>query len=334
MRSDGAAVATVAMKAGQEQTITNESLDLLDWQQLYLELVDYKERKGFGNLVIRPEALRKVVEQSEPKLYRLVAEHNVVKPNSFREVDLLREAVVSILRKHMAYRELDSDDPNFRDYTIKIPRSEAKLIKAIKDLIDEGNKVYEQETRELPNIHFDRHLYQPLLIERGDKIKSEPKGLVPSEEAFVKDVREHVRKEAGKSLADKEIFLLRNLSRGKGIGFFENEGFYPDFILWIKNGKQQKIIFVEPHGMRQEKTYWTSDKAQLHERLAKLSIEWRKKAGLKNVELDSFIISATPYDELREYYADGKWSKQQFANAHILFFDKNDKYSYTTKLFE
>ncbi|HUU20065.1 MAG TPA: DEAD/DEAH box helicase family protein [Sedimentisphaerales bacterium] len=349
MRSDGAAVATVAMKAGQEQTITNESLDLLDWQQLYLELVEYKERKGFCNLVIRPEALRRVVEQSEPKLYRLVAEHNVVKPNSFREVDLLREAVVSILRKyvdkfyrvqqerwdsrHMAYRELDSDDPNFRNYTIKIPRSEAKLIKAIKELIDEGNRIYEQETRELPNIHFDRHLYQPLLIERGDKIKSEPKGLEPSEETFVKNVREHVRKEAGKSLADKEIFLLRNLSRGKGIGFFENEGFYPDFILWVKNGKQQRIIFIEPHGMRQEKTYWTSDKAQLHERLAKLSKEWGQKTGLKNVELDSFIISATTYDELREYYGDGNWTKKQFADKHVLFFERNKNYDYLGMLF-
>jgi len=349
MRSDGTAVATVSMKAGQDQIIPKESLNLLDWQQLYLELVEYKERKGFCNLVIESEALRQILEQSEPRLYRLVAEHDVANPRSFEEVGLLREAVASILRKyidkfyrvqqerwdseHMTYRKLDTSDANFRDYTIKIPRSEAELISAVKKLIDEGRRIYDQETRELPNIHFDRHLYQPLLIEHGDRIKSDPQGLNESEQKFIKDIREHIRWEAAKSLATKEIFLLRNLSRGKGIGFFENEGFYPDFILWIKEGNKQRIIFIEPHGMRQEKTYWTSDKTQLHERLAKLSEEWEQKAGLKNVELDSFIISATPYDELHEYYADGNWTKKQFADKHILFFEVTSFYDYLSELF-
>lgn len=216
---------------------------------------------------------------------------------------------------------------------IKIPRSEAELIGAIKKLIDEGKRIYEEETRELPNIHFDRHLYQPLLIERGDRIKSDPPGLNESEQKFVKDIRDFVRQEAGKSLATKEMFLLRNLSRGKGIGFFENEGFYPDFILWIKESGKQRIIFIEPHGMRQEKTYWTSDKAKLHEHLAVLSQKWGQKAGLKNIELDSFIISATPYDELVQYYGDGNWGKEQFLDKHILFFEQTEEYSYAGRLF-
>lgn len=54
----------------------------------------------------------------------------------------------------------------------------------------------------------------------------------------------------------------------------------------------------------QEKTYWTSDKARLHERLRDLSKAWGEKASLKNAILDSFIISATPYDDLRKYYGD------------------------------
>ena len=350
MRSVGTAVATMSMRVGQDQTIPKESLDLLDWQQLYLEVVEYKETKGFYNLVIKQASLREILEQGEPKLYRLTAEYNLVKPESFSEVALLHEAVLSILRKyvdkfyrvqqerwdseHMTYKALNTSDPNFRDYTIKIARSEAELIGAVKKLIDEGKQIYEQESRDLPNIHFDRHLYQPLLIERGDKIKSDPQGLNESEQKFVKDIREHIRQEADKSLATKEIFLLRNLSRGKGIGFFENEGFYPDFILWIKEGNKQRIIFIEPHGMRQEKTYWTSDKTQLHDRLSELSIAWGKKAGLKNVALDSFIISATPYDELCDYYGDGKWTKEQFAEKHILFFERRERFDYITKLLD
>ncbi len=77
--------------------------------------------------------------------------------------------------------------------------------------------------------------------------------------------------------------------------------------------------------MRYEKTYWTSDKARLHERLAGLSQEWGDKLGLKNVTLDSFIVSATPYDELREYYGSG-WGHKEFTNSHILFEQSEEGY--------
>jgi len=337
MRSVSGKLATVAMRAGQEQVIPAESLELVDWEAVYVDLLEFKDAKGFTNMALTPSTPRTLLEHDEPRLYRLVADEAVVRPRSFAETAVLQDTVLSILRKYvekyyrvcqerwesanMVYGELGTDDPNFRDYLLRIPRSEAELIAAVKKLIDEGKRIYEAETRELPNVHFDRHLYQPLLVERGDRVKSDPPGLLPSEERFVRDVRELVRHEAGKSLATKEIFLLRNLSRGKGIGFFENEGFYPDFIMWLKDDDIQRIVFVEPHGMLKEKTYWTSDKTRLHERLAELSDAWGKKAGLKNVVLDSFIVSATPYDTLRDYYGDGTWTRQDFADRHILFFD-------------
>ena len=349
MRSGTGGLAIVAMRAGQEQVIPPESLDLLDWESIYLDLLDYKEKKGFFNLVIRPDTPRRILEAREPKLYALVADESSVKPRSFAEVGILREAVLSILRKYvekfyrvqqerwdsdnMVYKQLDAADPNFKDYVVRIPKSEADLISAVRKLIEEGERIYREETRELPNVYFDRHLYQPLLVERGDKVRIEPPGLSQSEERFVKDIRGFVRQEAGKSLASKEIFLLRNLSKGKGIGFFENEGFYPDFILWIKEGGKQRIVFIEPHGMRHEKAYWTDDKAHLHERLRNLSQTWGRSAGMKDIVLDSFIISATPYEELREYYADGKWSSEQFAEKHILFFEQAEGYSYVGRLF-
>jgi len=349
MRSSADGVATVAMKAGQEQIIPGESLGLVDWESVYLQLLEYKEDKQFSNLVIQQDMPRRILTTSEPKMYKLIADEGVVKPGSFADVAILQEVVLSVLRKyvekyyrvcqqrwdsnHMVYQRLDRDDPNFEDYIVKIPRSDAELIAAVKRLIDEGDKIYTQEMNDLPNIHFDRHLYQPLLIERGDKIKSVPPGLNNSEQCFVQDLREYVGQEARTSLASTEVFLLRNLSRGKGIGFFENEGFFPDFILWIKQGKNQRIVFIEPHGMRHEKTYWVSDKTTLHERLRKLAKEWGAKAGLENVVLNSFIISATPYDELRDYYDDGKWTKQQFADRHILFFERTSAYDYPSMLF-
>lgn len=349
IRSQADGVVTASIRAGQERVIPRESLDLVDWQAVYLELLKFKEQKGFSNLVLRPESPRRLLEVDEPRLYRLIANEAVVRPRSFEQVAMLQEAVLSILRKylekyyrvcqerwesrHMVYGLLRENHPNFQDYTVKIPRSERQLIAAVKQLIDEGQRIYEQETHELPNIHFDRHLYQPLLLDRSDRIKTTPPGLKESEQRFVRDLREYVRQESAGKLASKEIFLLRNLTRGKGIGFFENEGFFPDFILWIKEGGSQRIVFVEPHGMVHEKAYWTSDKTRLHERLRKLSQDWAVRGELKNVTLDAFVISAAPYDTLREYYGDGNWTREQFARKHILFFGGPDGVDYLDPLF-
>jgi hypothetical protein len=46
-----------------------------------------------------------------------------------------------------------------------------------------------------------------------------------------------------------ELYLLRNLSKGKGIGFLEAGNFHPDFILWLLVGDQQYVTFVDPKGI-------------------------------------------------------------------------------------
>jgi len=335
-----------AAHVGREQPIPFESLNFVDWEKAYIDIIDYKERKGMVNLAIRPDTPKRILSTTEPtRLYRLVADESVVKPRSFADIVLLQETAITILRKyadkfysvhqerwdseHMVYRALDDEDANFQDYTIKIARSEKELIAAVKKLIDEGTRIYKEETHDLPNIHFDRHLYQPLLVERGDKVRSEPPGLNESERKFVEDIRAYCREEKGKSLANKEIYLLRNLSRSKGIGFFASRGFYPDFIMWIKDGGAQRIIFIEPHGMLHEDAYEHNEKARLHESLPNLAKAMGTRANLKNVALDSFIISATPYEDLRKKY-EGSWDKKRFAEAHILFPERDSEYDYLT----
>ena len=123
-------------------------------------------------------------------------------------------------------------------------------------------------------------------------------------------------------MAGAEIFLLRNLSSGKGVGFYETSGFYPDFILWIKEGDAQRIVFIEPHGMLHENAYTHDAKAQLHERLPDLAA----KMARPNVSLDSFIISATPYLDLYKRYDSGEWTPEQFAQKHILFPEQDGDY--------
>lgn len=338
-------VTVVALRAGRDLPIPAASLDLVDWEKVYLELLEYKERKGRTNLAVRPGTPKMIMATSEPaRLYSLVVDESVVAPKSFADTGLLHEATVTILRKymdrfygarqerweseHMVYRELRDDDTNFQDYTVRVSRGEAELIAAIQKLIREAGSVYHQDTRELPSIHFDRHLYQPLLVERGDKVRSEPPGLNESERRFVEDMRTYCRSEKDNSLADKEIYLLRNLSRGKGIGFFDTRGFYPDFILWLKEDAAQRIVFIEPHGMVYFGPYDNDEKARLHESLPGLAEAIGDRTGMMNVSLDSFILSATPYEELRARYDDGTWNRERFAHAHILFPERSEGYDY------
>ena len=339
-------ITSVAMRSGQERPIPSASLELVDWEKAYIDLLEYKKRKGLINLVIRPDVPKKILTTTEPtRLYTLIADETVVRPDFFAATTLLQGAVETILRKYvdkfyriqeegwntrnMDYRVLDDKDPNFRDYIVKIARGEDELIVAVQKLIEEGERIYKEEMSELPTIYFDRHLYQPLFVERGDKIKSEPPGLNDSEQQFVDDMRAYCLDEKDKSLADKEVYLLRNLGRGKGIGFFDKRGFYPDFILWIQDASTQRIIFIEPHGMIHAEAYQHDDKAKLHEflgQLVKEAIGYR--AGLKNVILDSYIVSATPYEDLRTRYDDGTWDKKRFAEAHILFPERNRNCDY------
>lgn len=133
-------------------------------------------------------------------------------------------------------------------------------------------------------------------------------------------MKDYWKAEKNKSLKGKEIFLLRNLSRGKGVGFFEESGFYPDFILWIVDGAKQRIVFIEPHGMLHANAYEHDEKASLWERLPELAKEIGQRSGRQDIALDSFIISATPYEELRTRDDDGSWDREKFAAHHILFF--------------
>jgi hypothetical protein len=53
----------------------------------------------------------------------------------------------------------------------------------------------------------------------------------------------------------------------------------------------------------------------------------------RGVTLDSYIISATPYDDLRQRYGDGTWQRGRFAEKHILFQERTEAYDYMERLF-
>ena len=341
--------------SGIERRIPSDSLDILDWQTIYLNLQEHKKSRGMESLIILPGNLRRILDCGGHS-YSLVADESLVNPCSVRDLLRLQEAVVSILRKYadalyrskrrqwetnnMVYKTVDDRDPNLRfnigedtsagRYIVSVPRTETDLIQQIEQLINDCSALYEAEDTILPRIHFDRHLYQPLLLE-DSRIGISPPGLVESEKRLVSDLKEYWANNQEGRLLGVEAFLLRNQSRGAGVGFFNTEGVYPDFILWIKQGDAQRIVFIEPHGMLNEKAYAEDDRAQLHERLPELALAiTQRSGGSADVSLDSFIISATPFEQLYRRYDKGDWNRQEFAEKHILF---QESHEYIAEIF-
>ena len=358
LASHGSGITDASATSGDEQQIPAESLDLVDWNEACLALMEHKEARQLSNLVIQQGVLRGILEK---KTYQLFIEESAVRPSSRIEWMRLQEAVVNILRtyadalyrhrrakwesNHLVYKTLAEDDPNLRfnfnvgeeagRYIVKVSRQHENLIEEIERLIADCDALYDDDQGKLPRIHFDRHLYQPLLVESFDgKIRMSPAGLPESEQQFVAHLKDYCVNEPNGLPHGAELFLLKNQSRGRGVGFFESAGFYPDFILWIRTGDKQRIVFIEPHGMLRAQPYSQDNKAKLHERLPELADEISKRSGTTDVELDSFIISETRYEELHKNYDDGKWDREKFAAKHILFLECNDEYDYLAKILQ
>ena len=217
---------------------------------------------------------------------------------------------------------------------IKIPR---RLTNDIVEVVEQFNK-YNPDSGKIPEkwrkwdsfiVHFDNHLYTPLIIWRKNKeeIKSVPVKLNKGETKFVEDFKKFLN-ENKELFKNKDVFLLRNLSR-KGVGFFISSGFYPDFIIWVKNKNKQHMIFVDPKGIRNLGNF-NDDKIQLcvsyvKEIEKKVNEELKRKGEPVTLILDAFIISVSSYDDIKATFGEGKCAKEEF-NEHNIIFQEDDEY--------
>ena len=258
--------------------ISSKSLNLINWEWIHLQLLEYKQEKGFHNLVFDTDVLKKILDPNEGLYQLFVTDTSVVDPQNLANLERLEELVLTILRKYIAkfYRlaqqqvntdnmtlePLEKDDPNlnFGKWKISFRAENAELVQQLREYgekmkrIAEEGAVYGSDITPPLAVYIENHLYQPLLVigTKTDLMQTTPPALVKSEQDFVEDLRNYLQKQGGLFLASKQVFLLRNQSRGKGVGFHQNEGFYPDFILWILDDQKQRIVFTEPHGMVHE----------------------------------------------------------------------------------
>ena len=172
-------------------------------------------------------------------------------------------------------------------------------------------------------------MYQPLIYKGrgGLQISVKPTTLNKNERQFLDDLKQWCINEEHEFLADKELYVLRNQSRGRGISFFEEGGFYPDFILWLIIDDQQYITFVDPHGLLRSRIF-SDAKVQFSRKIKQIQEE---RFNDPKVQLNSFILSPTPYSTISASEEDV--SKDKFTDLHVLFM-YDDEETYIPHLFE
>ncbi len=345
--------------------ISDEYLKLIDWEKIFLEIVNFKTVNGMFNLVLDRELLKQIIRSRNYEIYLPETEGIKVKSNgeekptlkltSFQGLEKLHEIILMILKSYITKfyereerkKSMDFLEPEpltINNHLHMYPEEKEIIVKIPTKLTDEIKKLQEQIKEHflgnLPEswknwhsfaIHFDNHLYTPLIIwqKNQEEIKSIPAKLNEGETNFVKDLKDFIERNKNK-LEGLEIFLLRNLSK-KGVGFFIKSGFYPDFIIWIKNGNKQNIIFVDPKGIRNLGGF-DNEKIQFCVRYIK-EIEEKVREKIKHKDdqifLDAFIVTVYSYKTTKDMYYGA--SREKFEEHNVLF-QKDDR-KYVEKIF-
>jgi hypothetical protein len=324
-------------------------MPLLNWERIYFDLLQFRRMKGLHNLSFTEKTLREILEQGN---YTVLCSDDQLAPRRFADLRRAEDIALGVLKKyitafydrkrkewereHLQLVALTRNDPNLRwnekggkpYYTLKIAREHRDFLAKVKELTEQAEQLYQRDVKDFPNIHFNRHLYLPLLLAHPEIDAMMPPGLNEGEARFVRDLRDYLQKN-NECFRGKEIFLLRNLTRGKGIGFFDTkagEAFYPDFILWVIEDNEQRIAFIDPHGLRMARGGFNDPKIRLYKELEQLSQRLSPVDRGTRVYLTSFIISTTPFEELSRVFGTGQHQKEEFYDNHVLFQEDGGAY--------
>lgn len=349
MARSGASQAEAVEKMGGEDraSLLRQCAPLFDWNRIYFDLLSFKRLKGFHNLSFGEARLREILDKGN---YEVLCPDGQLPPSGYHEVRRAEDIAIAVLRKYVAVfydrrrraweqenlklAALAPDDRNleFGGYTLRVKTADKAFLAQVRELIKRADEIYKKELANFPNIHFDRHLYQPLLTtDKSERVEASPPTLNEGEAKFVRDLREYLqyRKAVFES---KQVFLLRNLTRGRGIGFFEGgegESFYPDFILWMIQDKWQWVVFIDPHGLRNVKGL-ADPKVQLFKHLREMESKLQKSCSQWVISLHSFLIAGGSYEELAKTSWIREWPKEEFDANHVLF---NNDQGYIEKIF-
>ena len=328
--------------APNETHLTSRHVAFLDLDRLYFELERFKAERGWYNLNIPIRGIEALLGDQTWYTLQIPAEELAF--DSYFRVSTWQDIALSLLKAyteryytfrkrewelpHLEYRDLEEDDPNFPGmretaddarYRILIDQSQEEIVVKLEELktaIQKG-ALKSWEFQGMKAIWFGQHLYQPLLYLDSNIAEISPAPLNRGERRFVEDLKTF---HDGNTdfFKSRGLYLLRNLSKGRGVGFFEAGNFHPDFILWLLVDGQQQIIFVDPKGIR---NLGPSDpKIQFYETIKEIE----QRLGDTSVNLESYIVSNTSSAAMHMLW---DMEKADMQKRHIVFQEEdNDTY--------
>lgn len=346
MLQSNRASANMVMEAIETHPLTARNLAFINWQEVWFELQRFKNERTWYNLSIPRASLQLIM--ADTSWYELRIPEEALEPKSFKQVKVWQDIVVALLKNYvdryysyekqkylsqfLEVKTLASNDPNFiQEYEFWIEQSQESIIRKLtllKQRIEERQMPEEERIgQEFTVFQFLQHLYKPLVyIDTGkyrEIVKIQPVALNAGEEQFVKDLKTYFEQHPD-FFETRELFLLRNMSR-KGVGFFEANNFYPDFILWLVEGEQQYVAFIDPKGLKMLDGF-DNPKIKFH-KTVKAVIEPRLNDP--NLSLSSFIVTPTSHLKVRFWEAD---EPMEYFNQHNIYFQMEQRGFYVGAL--
>ena len=320
------------------QEIDESWLALLDWDEIYLDALRHRSEHGYSNLRFNLDDTMGYIREGKYDLYANA--RNMELRKEFARLTKVQEIAARIVRNLMdrryeirnkrweKERRVSADlTPNSvtarvgsgAKYTAWIDSSREQDIKELKRQVTSGDVYRQSVASPIPTAWYDGHLFQPLFAigsGTGQSMLTEPAGLNEGESRFVADLASFLKTNL-KSLGEEtSVYLMRNFTKGKGVGFSVPVPFFPDFLLWVLSKEDQRLAFVDPHGLSFSGI--EDPKVSLHRILAEEPPTW---AGIKKV--DAYIVSVTPFDEVRSRFGHTPATIEAYAkDLGILFQDR------------
>ncbi len=303
--------AVASSDAVAEQSAPKKSVKLRPGQvaffnrtRLYDKLLKRKQQRGWHNLIIERDTVDRLLKRND--WYDLYMPSERLAVTGFPQIaeledvglDLITEYANQFWRNQRRQWEhdkievvtLDEDDPNnIGVYELSVDATENRLIEDVREL---ASNVRAGDFRDLnvSVIMTQAHAYQPLLYAGPDsKVTVQPVPLNKDERNVVEKLAE-LAEHRDPCLHGKELFLIRNLTRGRGVSFFDDYAYYPDFIVWLKDEACQHVIFLDPKGLSRYGSR-EQQKVSLHHEIKKTEAQIRDSDP--DVRLHAYILSVT-----------------------------------------
>lgn len=310
---------------------TEDIIDLLDWERIWQKTLEFKVQRNYWNFVFNKDIIRSILLSDK---YTILSTHEIFEIKYEEDIKRLENIALLVITKYLDlfYRKnakrFETENIHYdkikqlplpifsekkQGYIVQIDKREKELVKEIRNLSKDLDKLLKEDKQTLPRIYFDGSLYVPILLQNKKIDKISPGGLVESEKKFVEDLKNYLKERQNNF--KYEVYLLRNYPFS-GVSFqLHWARFYPDFIMWVKQGKQQIIIFIDPKGLEHSKGL-DDEKIQFKNDIKELERKLRKG----DLALESFILSNTPYNKLIHGMVSPP-SKDEYLKNHVLFLE-------------